>query len=277
MIVINVKGGLGNQLFQAAFGLWLERNLNADVKYAVHSYVGYSYGHKFLLNSWNSSLSREIYDFKKDSRKFILIREPEITFKVESLLTLIETNICKGNNIFLDGYWNNIIYYAQVQEDVRHFFTPSGIAKETTSLAREIREDVTVGLHIRRADYGHHGLVKLAYYTSCIEEIRNERGDARVIVFSDEYNFSKFQFGKMPRVEVRQPNVKDPREDFYLLTQCTHFILANSTFSFWAGLIGEKSESIVFFPEPFCIFKDIKMFNSSQLNWRVIPNSVLHP
>ena len=87
----------------------------------------------------------------------------------------------------------------------------------------------------------------IAYYKLAVQSIRREKGDLKVKVFTDEPNFCQFVFKDLKNIEIVKPNIYSPISDFKHMLEAEHWVLANSSFGYWAAFFGEKNDSIVYF------------------------------
>jgi len=127
---------------------------------------------------------------------------------------------------------------------------------------------------VRRAEYGQFGLVKSAYYRDAIASIRAEQGARKAVFFTDEPNFCWAVFRGLPDVAIAEGNLDNPLADFYLLSRCAHFVIANSSFSWWAAWLGRGDDSIIHAPSPWTL---AGRFNPAPKDWRLTPDALIHP
>ena len=98
------------------------------------------------------------------------------------------------------------------------------------------------GNYIAWPEYFH--ILNLYYYDYCIERIRGICSDVKFLVFSDDINWCKLAFGKKFTFIEGNSDI----EDFSWMCQCTHNIIANSTFSWWAAWLNKNPDKIVYSP-----------------------------
>jgi len=127
---------------------------------------------------------------------------------------------------------------------------------------------------VRRAEYGQFGLVKSAYYRDAIASIRAEQGARKAVFCTDEPNFCWAVFRGLPDVAIAEGNLDNPLADFYLLSRCAHFVIANSSFSWWAAWLGRRDDSIIHAPSPWTL---AGRFNPAPKDWRLTPDALIHP
>ncbi|WP_448192903.1 alpha-1,2-fucosyltransferase [Azospirillum sp. sgz301742] len=267
-IFLNVKGGVGNQLFQAALGIALEARLGATVHYIDSFFATDPYGRNFCLDRFPNLGARVVRD------PSLYAGLPVFTEVKGGSIEDVAALATQHPALILDGYWQDERYFGDCRDRIMAAFAlnaPEGYARKAAGL----RERGTIGLHVRRYDYGHHGLARVEYYKICVQQIRNECGDVPVFICTDEYNFCAFEFRGLGNAELLKSDVTDPLGDFYLLSHCRHFVVANSSFSWWAAWLGETAESVIYTPHPWCVFDDA--LNPAPTRWRCIRNAVLPP
>jgi hypothetical protein len=173
--------------------------------------------------------------------------------------------------VILEGYWQNEAYFQAARAAIGACFTPH-LQEEAILLGQNLAREGCIGMHVRRSDYGHHGLARTDFYRRAILDIRQAAGLLPVLVFTDEYNFCRFEFAGIAELSIVRGDLQNPLIDFHLLRSCRHYVLSNSSFSWWAAWLGESQESIVFAPEPWCLFDS----NTRPVpgRWHAIPDAV---
>jgi hypothetical protein len=262
-VFVVLSDGLGNQMFQAAFGIAIERRFGADVRFLARRGSRDVFGRHYLLDRFPFVEAR------------IVGREAaagapgygEGSIDEETLTELFR----QQRRVILQGYWQNERCFLGQQHAITAAFqvTP---ARDLAGKAEALRSKGTIGVHLRRSDYGHHGLATADYYHSAIAAIRSEVGTAPVTCFTDEPNVARFLFRAVPDLEIVWPNTEDPRDEFYMLSQCRHFVIANSSFSWWAAWLGAQPDSIVYAPLPWCLFKP--ELDPAPPRWRRVDSAV---
>ena len=114
-----------------------------------------------------------------------------------------------------------------------------------------------VSVHVRRGDYvsvaetrERHGTCSLDYYQAGFEHIAARIADPVIFVFSDDPAWvqANLKFPS-PTIYVTHNVGKQNYEDLRLMSACRHFIIANSTFSWWGAWLGEGAGKIVIAPK----------------------------
>jgi hypothetical protein len=231
MIISRLQGGLGNQMFQWAYGRSLE------IKYGKKLYLETSsYSNTFRSYSMNNfpNVSSEIFTS-------ISIRCTEI---LDSHFYK-DIHIDLKSNYILNGYWQSEKYFIEIEDIIRKELSPSDDVLERLRNTPLINTN-TVSIHIRRTDYvtsdGFHPVQSFQYYESAIKDI----GDYDYLfVFSDDMQWCKdnLKFNNIIFME----GFSDI-EDIWLMSLCKHNIIANSSFSWWGAWLNNNTDKKVVAP-----------------------------
>ena len=163
-------------------------------------------------------------------------------------------DVFKTRKPFIAGYWQDERYFQNVQDEVRRAFTFRNIDGENQQWGVELQSCESVSLHIRRGDYLKYPNYQVCtpdYYAKAITAIKDKVNNPVFYIFSDDLQWSE-EFIKTLGVEyklVGHNRGKDSYKDMYLMTQCHHNIIANSSFSWWGAWLGDYEEKIVVCPE----------------------------
>lgn len=251
MITVNIKGGLGNQMFQYACGRALSLK-NLDPLSLVRTEYKADINRSFSLTNFN--IKAEISLGKN---------APWLSKWKERLKQKITGNFHVGfdpkilnstGSVYLDGYFQSESYFKDYESSIRQDFTP----KEAWSgnkavLAEIIRNDrQAVSLHVRRGDYLTHpdfgGIVTKEYYEQAVEYMKREVPLAHFYVFSDDIAWCQKELALADDTTfVSNPELKD-FEEMLLMSYCQHHIIANSSFSWWGAWLNPSSDKIVIAP-----------------------------
>ncbi len=172
--------------------------------------------------------------------------------------------------MFIDGYFQCEKYFCNIRSILLKEFTlKSSLSSYSSSLKKNIESfENTVSLHVRRGDYVSnkvfsdvHGTCNLDYYKKAIEYISKEFEDIKFFVFSDDIAWTKENIDIENVIYVDSEENRIPHEDMYLMSLCSHNIIANSSFSWWGAWLNQNNEKIVIAPKRW--FSDDKMQNQS--------------
>jgi len=265
MVIIKLKGGLGNQMFQyaAAFhhilkgkevkfdisyydndsrhgGYWLEKAFNINLVKATKRDVFY-----FLEKAINEEGNLG-YRLKKN--RILVEEKPEEWFTHNAYLMHLD-------DTYFNGYWQNINYFKENEKEVRDLFQFIRI-DDTDIVNLSVKERIlncnAVSIHIRRGDYLQspvHLDLDLSYYENAIELIKSKVADPCFFIFTDDMKWAKENIVK-DNIHYVEANGKDRCHlDMYLNSLCKHNIIANSTFSWWGAWLNKNPKKIVISPK----------------------------
>lgn len=146
----------------------------------------------------------------------------------------------------LNGYFQSYKYFEDWNQVIKDQFTFKPEFIEQTVEKFNHFEKPTIAIHIRRGDYvnnpSHYNL-SMGYYLTALEKL--DWQNSNLLFFSDDIQFCKWHFECLPNAYFSLCN---EIEDLCLMTLCDHFIIANSSFSWWSAYLGEKQYSIIIRP-----------------------------
>jgi hypothetical protein len=265
-VFVGLGGGLGNQMFQAAFGIAVERRFGADVRFLANRAGADPFGRRYLLDSFAFVDVRVVGPEAAGGAP----NYGETGVNGETLAALLKEQPC----VVMQGYWQNERFFFGEDAAIAAAFR----IEPAAALARRVEAagaGRSIGVHVRRSEYGHHGLATADYYRDSIAAVRSEVGPAPVLCFTDEPNFARFVFQSVGDVSVVEPARDDPLNDFFALSRCRHFVIANSSFSWWAAWLGEREGSLVYAPSPWCVFD--AALDPAPARWRKVEGAVRGP
>lgn len=267
MIYVNITGGLGNQMFQYAFAKRVQYETGQKICLNVYELEKYDKKRTLDLNNYNlidnCSIShielpwyvhrRNI--FCKALRKFSANAFFEFGILHNSYIWYKECNVKmhelnKFKDIYIGGYWQSPIYSQPVLEDLRKDFElKQEINEEINCLVKDIKKKNSVCVHVRRGDYvgTQYDICSRNYYIKSMKYIEENVPDAFFYFFSDDIDWVKNNIPidyKCHIIEKNNPSYID----LYLMSNCKHFIISNSTFSWWAQYLGTNNNKIVCAP-----------------------------
>ncbi len=270
MIIVNLKGGLGNQMFQYALGKRLALQNSNELKLHIEGLaraneIGNIY-RPFSLEKFNieknictdEETRRLKYPygiFSKGWRYFStkLLRRANVLFD-PNILTW-------RGDIFLDGYWQSPKYFADIRDTLCQEFTLKEESETVQQYRQRIRETDSVAIHVRRGDYvssptvlRRFGVCSLPYYQNAIQyvltNVSTSVSTPHFFIFSDDIDWVKANLNiSDTAVFISSPELSDA-DELYLMSQAKHNIIANSSFSWWAAWLNQNPAKIVVAPTP---------------------------
>lgn len=282
MIIVKLKGGLGNQMFQYAFGYSISKDLKTRFLIDISSFENdsirkYELSIFDLKNQISSKQDFEDVLFSK-SKLFDLINLkilrrllPYYKLKIVNELKFsYDENLKKiSSNTILEGYFQSEKYFSKYRKELLKLFeitiSPNLYYKNLLDL---VQNNHSVSIHIRRGDYVSnsqtnvfHGLVSMEYYKNAISIINEEIKSPLFIIISDDIDWCKHEFNFIDAVYVNN-NMGMDYEDLRLMQNCKHNIIANSSFSWWGAWLNKNPNKIVIAPK--------KWFNSIEYQKQTI-------
>ncbi len=273
---IRLIGGLGNQLFQVAFGYSLRKIYSQPVIYDISAFKNYKL-HKLVVDKLFPNLP--FINLKKNIFQ-IPIKEKYCGFD-EMLFQRIKNSLIY-RNIYLSGYFQSLAYFSndmpaikiQIKENIELLFP---ILKKDF-LRNKLRN--TLGVHIRRGNKAKKFYSNI-YGNLTIEEISQNinsiyyQGDYKnILLVGDDIEFLKklrYKINSTIKINLINEISSENNDliDFYLLSLVKGLVISNSTFSLWAGYL---SDNKVFYPEPFYPLPRNKSFLNQNHEDLIYPN-----
>ncbi|MCG8573075.1 MAG: alpha-1,2-fucosyltransferase, partial [Spirochaetes bacterium] len=138
-------------------------------------------------------------------------------------------------------------------------------------LLKQIKNTNAIALHIRRGDYKNlelrsiYSQVDLTYYQEAIKWLSNKVKNPFIYIFTNDPQWVKQEFSiSLPCIIVNHTGDESDIADLYLMSQCKHFIIANSTFSWWGAWLGNNSKKLIIAPK--------KWYKNPELEQDLIPD-----
>ena len=268
-IIVRIKGGLGNQLFCYAAARRLA--IANDAELVIDDVTGFVRDHKYrrqyLLDRFHiparkATAAERMEPFERYRHglaKWLARRRPfqrrryVEQERIDFDPRLLDLKV-KGT-VYLDGYWQSEGYFKDVERTIRQDLKiepPKG--SFNCRVADEIRGCNSVAIHCRWFDQpGKSGVhnAPADYYHRAIDEIERRIDCPRYFVFSDDPLAACFMLGLSAEwVTTVYHNRGDENAwvDLWLMSQCSHFIIANSTFSWWGAWLGQEDTTVVVAP-----------------------------
>jgi glycosyl transferase family 11 len=280
-LILRLKGGLGNQLFQYAAARSISHRNQAPL--LLDTYTGFAsdvYARRFRLNYFD--IRAELLPEQECVRKFA---EYRVSCKLRSYrerwfirfgraFDPFTSHLHLGRDVVLEGYWQSERYFRDIGDVLRkELRVVETISPESAELAVRIREEGGVAVHVRRLHgvsangakvEGRYGgkaadISPGEYYQRSIEHIRRLRGGLSVFVFADspEWARENIRFD-CPTCYVSHNGPERDYEDLLLMATCRDHVIANSSFSWWGAWLGESPDKIVCAPRNFSPYQAMR-------------------
>ena len=272
MIYVNLRGRIGNQLF--IYACARELNLEYNVPVILCSGMQKKENSSFSIDLDQFSISDNIsIDMNKKfpwyasndfwpikfARKLFPEHLYNVLAKCNVFLWLGETYksivLDKNKDAYIDGFWQSSRYFEKNKKKIiNELIMKSDLSKRNEDIFKEICETESVCITIRRGDYISNPKAKKMFYLcdekyfrEAVREIGKFKNNIKLFVFSDDIPWAKntLKFPYKTRYELGTDSVA---EKLYLMSHCKHFIISNSSFSWWAQEMNLNEEKIVIAP-----------------------------
>lgn len=266
MIIIKLNGGLGNQMWQYAFGRAMQLKYDDELWIDIEEFRR-TYGHEprhYSLSDLDISSDVNILPIAESSTllplKFLQKVNRDLTTRIARLFNVywwrkvpyVDLNIrsTKGKKCYFYGYWQSIRYFDFCEDVIkRELKVKTPVRQQNLHYEQEILNSNSVCMHIRRGDFVTEGMIVCdeSYYLRGEEYIASHTDNPKFFIFTNDINWVK---ENIPfRHEVEYVDVDDPDyEVLRLMYSCKHFVISNSSFSWWAQYLSDNPGKIVVAP-----------------------------
>jgi len=272
MIVVKIMGGLGNQLFQYAFALAMKEKGNSvyldkrtwwkEIEEEGISCIKREYHlDKIKLSIRDNGIQNNFFYFFAHRFPYNLIKvlndyigrltRYRIGYKLYNLEEVIEydSEILRHYhyNCYFSGYFQSYKYFSDISERIKAEIQ----LKNNKLVELEGTEDlVTVALHIRRGDYVDLGrALNVEYYMRGINYIIHTVKNPIFYIFTDDFKWCKMLDVPYNNVFINETKEMTDFEELIIMSKCHHFIISNSTYSWWGAWLSDSPDKIVVCPD----------------------------
>lgn len=271
MKIVNILGGLGNQMFVYAMYLALkEAHPEEDVLLCRRSYKGYPLHNGYELDSifGIEALEASLVQLAKVAYPYFNYKTWQLMrhfFPQRKSMASGTTQIpfdykevTREDDAFYDGYWQNERNFLPIREKVIETFTFSKFTDEKNiALAKKLGGVRAASCHLRRGDYltdPVYGVCNANYYERAVTELNQAVNPDLYCVFSDDIEWCKENLvdliGRDKEVIFVDWNKgKESYRDMQLMSLCHYNIIANSSFSWWGAWLNNHEDKVVMAPE----------------------------
>ena len=279
MQYVKINGGLGNQIFQYCFGLYLKKK-GFNVKLDKFMYQHYDL-HKISIQNFNIDLDFANWN---EVKKYYLFKNKFINNKLKIFSNTLYIFFIKffnikyvnsyllnkkkiENNTYFDDYWQSLNYIKPLGNLLKKLKINNPRKKHIKLIKKINLKRNSVAVHIRvytsvRNEDKYHGNLEKEYFDKAIKKIKKKIKNPFFFIFSNNYSIIKKKIDLNDKEYEVVRNFRD-FEDLISFSTCKHQIISNSTFSWWAAWLNTNKFKIVIYPQ--------KWFSSKKISSNLIP------
>jgi hypothetical protein len=266
-LIVRLKGGLGNQLFCYAAARRL--SLVNDAELILDTVSGFEYDHLYKRTYSLTGFSiparlatqqermeplgriRRMFARKLSASKPLEKRRYIQQVGVDFDPGILALRLQEGMTYF-DPFGQSEGYFDDIREKLQQDLVMSVPGDlDNLKMSERIQSTDSVALHVRWFDSGggeYSSNMSQAYYERAIANLLAKVPEAYFFVFSDRPNQTKallapLMGGRPFTLVHHNAAIGNAEADFWLMRQCRHFIIGNSTFAWWAAWLAEQDRS----------------------------------
>lgn len=255
MVIAQIDGGLGNQMFQYALcqsfvSKGVKVKLDISKFQAGYLHNGYELERIFGLREDYCSRSERAIVKSLSKVLHVLFKHPYKEKREWQWIHHPEVNKIRFG--FLKGYWQSEKYFSVSADGVRAKFTFPMLTDERNRAVQDaIANNNAVSVHIRRGDYLRPDMgccLDIEYYLNAMALMNERVSDPHYFIFSDDIEWARENM-KGSRAMFIDWNIgPNSFVDMQLMSLCRHNIIANSSFSWWGAWLNGNPSKLVMAP-----------------------------
>jgi len=287
---VELMGGLGNQLFQFAFGL-NRYGLGRFILGGTHGRPRLNHQKLVELEEYslpsNVAVIREpqsrvkskilnaalLESLKSPARgqhrktgsniKLFLLEKAYTTAVRSPVKFVVSDNVgfgeispeIAGHNEVVIGYFQSYKFLDEQTLDTLRSLQYAGTKRNLQEFKQMAKRVKPIILHIRLGDYFNEpaiGVLPLDYYKKAIEKIRISLPQSPIWVFSNDLPKARqlLQDLNVEGIVFIEDDWNSSVLTLEIMRLGVGYIIANSTFSYWAAMLSHDKAKIVFAPDP---------------------------
>ena len=278
--LVDLMGGLGNQIFQLNFGNYLKKE-------GFNVYINLEWFNSNIFNDGTTrrSLILNPLDFElENANKFILnkfsffenLQNNKIVNKLK--FPILKNTYKLHNGHFFEvenkkkynrfsGYWQNQKYLKGQKNYLLNSLEKNSLFNQNLNSPTQ-----KTLIHIRKTDYLKLGeVLPESFYKNAINEVMKEDKKFKYDIFTDENTPSSYSDLYKNAENVFINSDENPLITLSKMMNYKNYIIANSTFSLLPAYLSYSSDSIVIYPEPW--YKYSQYTPPVEISWKKIKTS----
>jgi hypothetical protein len=243
IVSVNIKGGLGNQMFQLATAYAYSRYYKYELLILKENNNQRPYYWETILKKW----SKYLVDILPNAL-YIYIEQEDFRYIQIPYLE-------KG--LYLKGYYQSSKYFYNdiIKTEIKELMKPSyelleKVQNKYTYLLNNINRVVVI--HARRTDYitfsNIHGPLSIDYYINAIDKMLCRVNNPIFLMVSDDntyWNEFKLVYPKINQYEQYILEDESDVNTMILLQHFSYYIMSNSTFIWWCIWLSENTKHVI--------------------------------
>lgn len=253
MIYIELKGGLGNQLFQIFTGISYAIENNIEFKIIRSKFDKISpLDNKSLRPTYFDKFLFNLSKFTCDNIHILTYNEPVFTYNKIPII---------NKDFKINGYFQSPKYF---KNNFKFIIELIQLDKQKTLIREKYKEYFNnknnISLHFRIGDYAKkpeiHLILDIQYYINAIKNILEKDNTCDTVLYFNEEQDNYIVENMINNIKKSYPQINFIQctynildwEQLLLMSLCNHNIIANSTFSWWGAYFNINPEKIVCYP-----------------------------
>ncbi|OCW95473.1 alpha-1,2-fucosyltransferase [Macellibacteroides sp. HH-ZS] len=271
MKIVNVIGGLGNQMFQCAFAIALRETNHDEVKLDTSHFNGYGLHNGFEIKTifdypLEIACKEELkkltyyipnYKLSRIARRILPKRKTEYLEPYQLSYLYDHNALSIKGDCYFEGYWMCADFFTFCKDKIIEAFKFKPFSTDINKeYAKLLASENSITIHIRRGDYltakNFVNICTLDYYRKAITKAKTKIANPEFFIFSNDQEWCienlKEEFRNATVHFVANNKGKESYRDMQLMSLARCNILANSSFSWWGAFLNNRKNQIVYVP-----------------------------
>lgn len=279
MFHIRLKGRLGNQLFIYAFSKKIAKKYHNDVLiydrkkekdstwhshldgYDLDKHIKFTSNKKEIMSMPIKSkilfICNRLIVAKLNNRQRNNFEKKWMKLFIKNGLFLLNDGYYPlpnslSRNTFFDGYFQSPRFFDDIRDELITDLTPrKPLPKDEKKFLQDIQNNEAVCVTIRLGDYlnnSTHQVCTRKFFEDAMDKMKKLHPNCKFYIFSDEIERAKKIFNFKYPVVYDSGKMEDIIS-LYVMSNCKHFIISNSSFSWWAQYLCKFKNKTVIAPD----------------------------
>ena len=270
MVIINMIGGLGNQLFSYAFGRSMALRRNEGLKFDLSWYDVTHSGaipREYVMSQYmiQGEQATEAEISANEPGKAMYYWDKVVRRLAPDYHIRCHQRIKNSKRVYFKGFFQSYKYFEEYRDIICQELTlRNELSGKALEMEKEIVNSNSVSVHVRRGDVVTNkkvnetfGLVPMEYYERALKYLSEKVENPKFFIFTDDHQWVRDSFKLPYDLVIVSGNGFHETVDMHLMSKCKHNIIANSTFSWWGAWLNRNIDKIVVMPDRWFIKKNL--------------------